>query len=745
MSVLARIGSLVARLARAVACTQETNHAHARTRRQPSGAQLASSLWLASLALAAPACSGQASAPSLGAEPELAEGELRAELLRRLGVEVSQGPAGPLFLWQEREFGLKEDVLAATLVHPRDERRLVAVVHGNHPDAVAWRKHDFVAARKPHISIWRQDGLALQAPLRADGGVDPERIVRASLERYYGTGKLQPLGVLAGLENARAGGDFRPGELEQSALRMAAARRRAMRWCGIEEMPPVLVDLTTRCADLLHASERQRLGFASPATNHAICLVSGTLDDGGAAVALVALRHVLGLPRADWVGEAAAVDAADAWMGEPLERWAARLVRLEPRPRFAKLVDEHAERKRSRHLVAPLRALCLRFLREQRGDFELVRLWRGESRLDPSDKELESAWQAWLQERAQSQAHLLPNLDAALAIDPDLLRFGAALAHSSRDESLMPASAAWTARLSALQEAGISTVSIPITLALVPATGPDGGRRCELEIGCAEGDLSVWSATRYARARGMAVHFDLTLVSTSSGPRIGATAARDAESWAEVYDGIGTLVEHAALLAQLSGANSLSIANATPQVTMQLPSSPAAPAEEPRWKTDGWRRVIGRARAAYGGLLTYTAGDPREVASIGFWGDLDRVSYALFPDLDSRPDGRDQTARAFIESDAIWQVEQALAAARAAGKPLWLTRVGFERGAPGWQAQQWRDFERLARRWDEDPGYAGLVAWRLPVDPGAGERTMREVALEDVEAERAAVRAVCGR
>jgi hypothetical protein len=38
-----------------------------------------------------------------------------------------------------------------------------------------------------------------------------------------------------------------------------------------------------------------------------------------------------------------------------------------------------------------------------------------------------------------------------------------------------------------------------------------------------------------------------------------------------------------------------------------------------------------------------------------------------------------------------------------------------------------------------------MVAWRLPVDPGAGERTVREVAVEDAEAERAVYRAVCGR
>ena len=681
----------------------------------------------------------------MGAEPRLAEGELRAELLRRLGVEVSQGPAGPLFRWQGREFGFKEDVLAATLADPRDEGRLVAVVHGNHPEAVAWRERDHVAARKPFLSIWRQDGIALQAPLSADGGVDPERIVRASLERYYGTGKLLPRGPVAGLENTRSGGEFQPGEFEQSAFRMAAARRRAMEWCGLSHMPPVLVDLTTRCEDLSRAGERQRLGFASPASNHAMCLVSGVVDDGGAAVASVALRSVLGVPRVEWIVDASAVDAADAWHGEPLERWAARLARLEPQPDLALLVDDHAERRRSRHLVAPLRALLLRFLREQQGDFELVRIWRGESRLDPSDKQLVSDWRTWFATRAAAQAHLLPNLDETLRIEPALLRFGAALAHAPRDAGRMPASQAWLARLEELQRAGISTVSIPLTLALRPATGPEGGRRCDLELGCAEGDVSVWAATRAARARGMGVHHDLTLLTTDSGPRIGATAAHDAESWAEVYDGIAVLVEHAALLAQLSGANSLSIANATPQITMQSPSSAAAPADESRWKTDGWRRVIARARAGYGGLLTYTAADPREVASIGFWTDLDRVSYALFPDLDTRPDGRDQTARAYIESDAIWQVDQALSAARAAGKPLWLTRVGFERGAPGWQAKQWNDFERLARKWDAQAEYAGMVAWRVPVDPGAGERTVREVAIEDEEAVRAVVRAVCGR
>ncbi len=666
--------------------------------------------------------------------------DVEAELLTRLGFETGVGVEGPEFRWEGRVYGWKEDVLVATVPDPRDPARLLAFVHGNDPELEARWAAELVPATRPWLRILRRDGVAIEAPVKSNGQADPSRLRREAVRRYEGVTKLVPQAPTGGLAVVRLAGAFPAGAVEQSTLRCATARRKVSAWCGVDEVPEVSVDLTSAAEDLAWHGERAAQTYVAPAMPHALVYLSGTVDDGGAGVARASLRAILGRTSVLWLEDAVATDAANTWFGVPLEEWCARLTLRGELPTIAELLSPEATVHWSRHVVVPLRALLVRRLRAQHGDFAVVRLWRAE--LTPvitaeETRAFHAAVRAQSAERVATFAAAAANRRGDQAT---LLRFTVSLAHELRVPELGPASDRWLARLDELRARGVSGLSLPVVLVARPEAPPTGGVSADLELGFAEGDLPVWAAMRAARARGMAVHLDLTLQWSPSGPAMGATVAGDAEVRARLFDRWADLVEHAALLAQLGGADSLSIGNATPQVVIRN--------EDPQdydWRSEGWKRVIGRARAAFDGLLTYTASNPLEVEQASFWSQLDRVGYAVFPDMDTLPVGRDPDARAYIQSDTRWQVDAALEAAAKVGKPLWLARVGFERGAPGWQELQWRDFERYARTLDSDTRYAGFCVWRLPVDASGSEHPRRDTTVIDSAAVTAALRALTGR
>ena len=695
-------------------------------------------LVFAAPATAAPATAARQSPPATAVTEHAAE-------LARLGVVLGRGPGGPNFTLLGREFGLADDVLVATVPDPRDPRRLVTILHGNHPDPVAWHGERVVHATRPWLRVLRHDGVAIEAPVRRDGSVDAERLLRVSMDRYASMGAFEPQPPTGGLGALRLNGEFVDGAVEQSALRLAQARRTATAWCALADVPQIEVLLTSRSETLAWHGVRASLGRRAATLPEAMCLVSGTVDDGGAAVAAATLRSILGAPKLSWLEEAAGVDAAGTWWGTELETWCARVARLEPRPTLADLCADDALLRRSRHAATPLRALLLRRLRALRGDFEVVRLWRGESRIDAGDGALQELLRSALDELAARHGPALDEAARFVRERPPLLRFCGALAHDPRLPPSSAGSRLWLERLDALRARGMSSVSLPLTLVARPEAPPSGGVREDLQLGFADGDVQVWHATRLARERGMAVHWDLTLQWSPSGSFIGASAWRGAEERARLFDRCAELVEHAALHAQLAGAHSLSIANSMPQITLEGGGDFGAPGDDGRWKTEGWTRVVRRARRAFDGELTYTAASTLEASGIRFWKELDRISYALFPDVDQLPAGRDLQARAFVRDDAVWQVEELSKVAAAAGRPLWLARIGFERGEAGWQLQQWSDFERTARKLDQDARYAGFCVWRLPLDASGSELPPRDVAVADPAVERAALKALTGR
>lgn len=700
-------------------------------------------------ALALAACAGLGAASAQGAPSAVVQQSAvatpHAVELQRLGVVLGSGPGGPRFTILDREFGLADDVLVATVPDPRDPRRLVSFVHGNHPDPVAWHEERIVHASKPWLRVLRHDGVSIEAPVRRDGSLDAARLLRVSLDRYASMGAFEAQPPTGGLGALRVNGAFPDGAVEQSALRMAQARRTATAWCALDEVPQVEVLLTSRSETLAWHGVRGALGRRNATLPEAMCLLSGTVDDGGATVAATTLRKILGTPRSAWIEEAAGVDAAGSWWGSGLEDWCGRLALVEPRPSLADLCAPDAAVLRSRHVVVPLRALLLRRLRAERGDFELVRLWRGESRVDAHDAALEAKLAAALDELAARHAARLEDEARLRRERPPLLRFCGALAHDTRLPVAGAGSRLWIDRLDALRAQGMSSVSLPLVLVARPEAGPGGGVREDLQLGFADGDAQVWHATRMARERGMAVHWDLTLQWSPGGSFIGSSAWRDDEERARLFDRCAELVEHAALHAQLAGAHSLSIANSMPQITMEHGAGYGAKDGDGSWKTQGWTRVVRRARRAFAGELCYTAASPAEVAEIGFWKELDRIGYALFPGLDAAQAGRDLQARVLVRDDAQWQLDQVLEVAAREGRPVWLARTGFERGQAGWQLQQWQDFERLARKSDADPRYAGFCVWRLPLDASGSELPPRDLSPVDPAVERAALKALTGR
>lgn len=85
-----------------------------------------------------------------------------------------------------------------------------------------------------------------------------------------------------------------------------------------------------------------------------------------------------------------------------------------------------------------------------------------------------------------------------------------------------------------------------------------------------------------------------------------------------------------------------------------------------------WRRLIGRVRARFGGVLTYSA-NWDEAEHVIFWDLLDMIGINAFFPLADRDDAPDGVYRR-------WAARHARAfsrLSRTVGKPLWFTEVGY--------------------------------------------------------------------
>jgi hypothetical protein len=208
-------------------------------------------------------------------------------------------------------------------------------------------------------------------------------------------------------------------------------------------------------------------------------------------------------------------------------------------------------------------------------------------------------------------------------------------------------------QLTAIREAGAGWVSLT-PFAWLPdphqpgiASSIDGGPD-------GESDESLCEAAARARARGLRVWLKPHVWTRGWAGDLSFTPA----GWQRFFDRYEALALHWALLADREGLDGLFVGH-------ELASSTAADPTR-------WRRLIGRVRQVYGGLVSYGA-NWDEAERIPFWDALDVIGVSFYTPLAEHPT-RDP---AVLRAGAVRALAGLERLARRTGRPVLLAEVGY--------------------------------------------------------------------
>ncbi len=567
------------------------------------------------------------------------------------------------------QFGGADDVARATFEDPERPGLPITLWLGNDGASLARQVESVAPTATPCLAVWRAGDLVLTSPLWADGELDGRRIERVGFSRLALRGPLDVLADGDGFVVQGAAG-LVPTLVDGVLRDLRSARERAASWCGAT-LPKIDVRLLFDVEDLRLAGEEASLGRWNRARPSADMLFVAGVSDGGAAAMRAGLRGALG-PAADaWIEEAASVSASETWWGRDLDRWLARLVNASCIPRVAELVAPNVEARISTHVLAPARAALFDHLRSARGDAFVRELWNGTAVLGV-DEALEQGFASAVRARAASFLPALSESDGARRAEvlgrPPVA--GVVYTASGHDPRSGYGSRAASEGLRELRQHGARSIAIPAQFrdsqfgepldaatALQPTTG----------------DVAVFGAAAAAHGAGLHVAILPDLVTSEAGSALGGWARNGADDWAEYFERHARVVEHAGFLATLCDADWLSVGSALPAITNPEPAGRRASPEERTWKQAGWQRLIGAARGAFPGGLTYGAVDVAEAERIGFWGELDAVGIELnssvVPDGPDSALALDRDLRAFLEGSSRVAARER--------RPLLLTRVSL--------------------------------------------------------------------
>jgi hypothetical protein len=144
--------------------------------------------------------------------------------------------------------------------------------------------------------------------------------------------------------------------------------------------------------------------------------------------------------------------------------------------------------------------------------------------------------------------------------------------------------------------------------------------------------------------------------------------------------------------------------------------------------------VIGRARAVFGGALTYAARWGSEAQTIEFWPALDFVGKNVFSTLAVQGSDKPPNERE-IGSQLIWSLRQLGELGGQHGRPALVTEVGCSSSADAWrdtasiigpvdlelQRRLYIGLDAALRRQQKEPyPLAGLYIWCWSSDPRVG-------------------------
>jgi len=652
-----------------------------------------------------------------------------------LGVEVGGDGEPAWFRYGTMEFKDRLDALVATFADPAQPGLPMTLVFGNDLDVAVHTAGDLVPGWKPWIRLCRAGDAVAVGPIGTNGAPCFSALARVGFARLATFKVLAPISAAPGIVG-RAAKDLPATDVEHYVARCVSAREHIASWAAENRrIADSSVTIWSRVEDYLASGRPDDLGRFDAVDGAVDVLLFDGVSDGGAAVARAAAYTSLGDPAEPWMLDGAGLDAAWTWWGSDLDLWLADLARAKRALAIAAIVDVRSDARISSHVLRPMRAALWRFLRESQGAAFVREVWHATRALEPTP-EFEARFASWLAVRAAPLSGEVAARFAARHVAAANERFlrGVGMEEARSDETFGVSTGygttACAASLDLALAHGADAVSIT-SFGLEELGSPPLTTSLDaFALGPREGPVRLFAVMRQARSKGLRVLVSPHLLTGPGASWSGSYSRRDEADWADFYERYARFVEDYAWLAELGGAQMLSIGSGLDPVSGAAPEGRRAIAAELEWKRAGWAKVIATARASFAGLLTLSAGSPQEASKVGFWSDLDAIGYELMPTLDfEQPkDGRD--ARAEIESVVTRELAVLERLAVAAQKPIVLTQIGFSPDLHGsaaalgrgeasvaWQARQYVLLGELLGHSSVRSQLIGAFAWRWSTDP----------------------------
>ena len=288
---------------------------------------------------------------------------------------------------------------------------------------------------------------------------------------------------------------------------------------------------------------------------------------------------------------------------------------------------------------------------------------------------------------------------------------GMTFAHEGYDGVRGYGGAATDASLDSLARLGVDAIAV-VPYTFMPAPDAPGPLPIPTQRG-AETDASVVATVHQAHARGWRVLLKPQIWIRGAWPGevdFASDAAWDA--WLGHYR---TWILHYARLAAEHDVEALCIGTELTRATLEHPAF--------------WRKLISEVRAVYPGSVTYAANWGEEFEGIAFWGELDALGLNGYYPLSRKPDPTDAE---LLAGARAW-VAMAEGTSRRAGRPWWLTEVGYRsvegawtnphaapEGRPADAAAQARCYAALLTAAAEAQRLEGIFFWKWPSYLGWG-------------------------
>ena len=289
---------------------------------------------------------------------------------------------------------------------------------------------------------------------------------------------------------------------------------------------------------------------------------------------------------------------------------------------------------------------------------------------------------------------------------------GMTFAHEGYDGVRGYGGSATGASLDSLARLGVDAIAV------VPYTGMRSASTVSAlpvpERRGAETDASVVATVAQAHARGWRVLLKPQIWVRGAWP--GEIDFATAAEWDGFLGHYRTWMLHYARLAAEHDVEALCIGTELTRATLEHPGF--------------WRKLIREVRAVYPGTVTYAANWGEEFENIAFWGELDALGLNGYYPLSRKPD----PTQAELDAGAREWVQMAEATSERAGKPWWLTEIGYRSVEGAWAnphaepdgraasaEAQARCYAALFRAAAETERLEGVFFWKWPSYLGWGQ------------------------